>query len=260
MIKKIKFFLKNNVWLFLSIIVILLLWQTIYTFLDITYENADILLSSPYDTFLRFFKMIVTYDYWIAIGNTLLRGIIAVSITMILGILLGMVMGFYKTVKQILIPYIKLLQAIPPISWLILAIIWLTYNTVPIFVICVALIPVMVINTIEGVENIDPKIIEMAKLYKLSRKTRFKIYIGEIFPYIFSGITIVMGQAWKISAFAEVLSNPKYGIGKELKWALNNLEVLDTIVWTLSIILISAVFNIILGLVRRRIEKWKVKR
>lgn len=244
-------------WAIISVVVILLLWQIVYILIDLTYDNADILLSSPSDTFLRFFDMIFTFDYWLAITHTVYRGLIAVIITMLLGIGLGMTMGFNNIVRQLLMPYIKLLQAIPPISWLILALIWLTYNTVPIFVMCIALIPIMTINTIEGIENIDPKIIEMAKLYKLSRKTRLKIYIGEIFPYIFSGITIIIGQAWKISAFAEVLSNPKYGIGKELKWALNNLEIIDTLVWTLSIVLISAFFNLILSFTRRKIETWK---
>ncbi len=251
-----KFIIKQYIFI-ISVLALILLWQLVYMLLDTLYQNADILISSPYDTFVRFMKSMGEYSFWRAIFNTVLRGLSALILSIAFGSVLGLAMGFRKPVRQFFTPYIKLLQAVPPVSWIILAIIWLDNDIVPVFVMCVGLIPIMSINTTEGVMNIDPKIIEMANLYKLPKKTKLNIYIGSILPYMFSGISIIFGQAWKLAAISEVLSNPRFGIGSELKWSLSNLQITDTIVWTVVIIIISAFFNFLLGLVRRSIEKWK---
>lgn len=259
LIGKIKQFVKKQYIFIMSVIILILLWQVVYMILDTLYQNADILISSPYKTFLRFIESIGEYSFWRAVFNTMLRGLFALIISIAVGSVLGLATGFRKPIRQFFTPYIKLLQAVPPVSWIILAIIWLDNDIVPVFVMCVGLIPIMSINTTEGVMNIDPKIIEMANLYKLSKKTKLRIYIGSILPYMFSGISIIFGQAWKLAAISEVLSNPRFGIGAELKWSLSNLQITDTIVWTIVIIIISAFFNSLLGMVRRRIERWKTE-
>jgi NitT/TauT family transport system permease protein len=245
---------RNKIIFTLSVIGMIAIWQIISMLI-----NSEILLPSPYSTLKAFVKMIVTIDYWIAIGSTVMRGFLAVAISIIVGVGLGIAMGFSDIVKMIFLPYIKLIQAIPPISWIIIAMIWFHYEIVPIFVMSLNLIPIMTINTMNGIDEIDPKIIEMSNLYRLSRKTKFVIYLGSILPYILSGTAIVLGQAWKVSSIAETISNPTFGIGRKLKWSLSNLEIVDTFVWTVSIIIISAIFNKLLSIIRGKIEKWKRK-
>jgi NitT/TauT family transport system permease protein len=257
LISKARQFITRRYIFIISIAVLFLIWQVVYMLIDAWYQNADILISSPHAALVRFIESLGEYPFWRAVFSTVVRGLFALMLSIAIGTGLGLVMGFRKPMRQFFTPYIKLLQAIPPVSWIILAIIWLDNDIVPVFVMCVGLIPIMTINTTEGVLNIDPKIIEMANLYKLSKKTKLGIYIGSILPYIFSGISIIFGQAWKLAAVAEVLSNPRFGIGSELKWSLSNLQITDTIVWTVTIIIISAVFNSLLKLVRRRIERWK---
>ncbi|MFW5799412.1 MAG: ABC transporter permease [Spirochaetota bacterium] len=245
---------KKNYIFYISIIFMILLWHIISLIV-----NSEILLPSPIQTFQRFINMIKNTEFWLAVWHTIYRGLISLSIVIIIGVSLGLLMGFKKGARMFFTPYIKLMQSIPPVSWIIIAIIWVNYNVVPIFVMCIAILPIMTTTTMEGIKDLDQKIIDMTILYKLSKRTKLKVYIGSILPYVLSGITLCLGQAWKIAAIAEILSNPQYGIGVELKWTMSNLAIVDTFVWTISIVLISAIFNKILSILRNRIERWKNK-
>ncbi len=240
---------------YISIFIMIVIWQVLAMILD-----YEIILPSPKSTLLRLIDMILNepHIYFKAVLHTITRGLVAVIIIIILGVIFGLIMGVNKNVYSFLIPYVKFLQATPVVSWIILAIVWIDdYNLIPIFVMILTILPVMIINVIEGVKEIDPKILEMARLYELSTLSKIKIYIGSTIPYILAGSTIVVGQAWKVSAVAELLSNPDFGIGVSMNMSMLNIANVDTFVWTATIIIISGLFNALLGILRKKVELWK---
>lgn len=244
--------LKSNKISIISLIFGIFLWHIVANIIA-----NDIILPTPTETFLGIISLMSRDLFWPSLLHTVGRGLLAFFIIMLLGLTIAPLMYIWKILYKVIFPYIKLLQAFPVISWIILAVVWVNYNFVPVMVLVVTLLPIIVINVYEGLESIDPKILQLLKLYNINRIDRFKIYLGEIRPFIFSGAEIILGQIWKIAAVAELLGNPKYGIGVNLSWSLANLASVDTFAWTVIIMIISFVFNFVLGRFKFLGKRWK---
>jgi NitT/TauT family transport system permease protein len=72
------------------------------------------------------------------------------------------------------------------------------------------------------------------------------VYIPSAKPFIAVGLTSSLGLAWKVIAAAEVLSLPRYAIGSKLHDSKIYLESDRLMAWTLLIIIISYLFELVL--------------
>ncbi len=78
--------------------------------------------------------------------------------------------------------------------------------------------PIICTNVIEGIKNIDIKLIEMAKIYKIKKYRIIReIYLPSMVPFLIAAISTSFGIGWKVVIAAEVLSQPKYAIGTSLQ-------------------------------------------
>lgn len=145
-----------------------------------------------------------------------------------------------KKIDIFLSPFISMLQTIPNISWILLAIIWFGLNSkIVIFTIFISILPIFVINSREGINNTSKEYLEMAAVYQLKPLTIFtKIYIYSIKPYLRSAAVITGERAWKIGAMAELLSLDT-GIGAGLYWARNNLQTERIFAWTIVLVVLG---------------------
>jgi NitT/TauT family transport system permease protein len=74
----------------------------------------------------------------------------------------------------------------------------------------------------------------MAKVYDIRPLKIFKgIYLGSVKPFLAAGMNTALGLAFRVAVAAEVLANPKYGIGTKLLHAKYNLETAEVFAWTL---------------------------
>ena len=78
-------------------------------------------------------------------------------------------------------------------------------------------------------------------------------------PYFLSACTVSLGLCWKSGVSAEVIGIPSGSIGEKLYQSKLFLSTADLLAWTLTIILVSTLFErLFLFLVRklcRRIER-----
>src|SRR6056297_1481054 len=217
-----------------GIVGFILIWKII----SLNYK--PIILPSPELTFLNIYQKIKTISFWLNISYSFFRIITGYLLSMFVGVFLGTVMGLNERINCLLAPLISILQTIPNISWILLAIIWFGLNSkIVIFTIFISILPIFVINTEEGVKNTDHKLLEMAHIYDLSFwNTLSKIYFPSVKPYLNSAAVITIERAWKIGAMAELLSLDS-GIGAGLYWASNNLETEYIFAWTLVLVFLG---------------------
>lgn len=168
---------------------------------------------------------------------TILRFLIGLGIGVALGTVLGILFGINRHVEGILSPYISMIQAVPPVCWVVLALVWFGFNGKPcIFIVATASVPAMVLNLSKGVHNIDPELLEMGKLYHFSRrKTLAHIILPSIRPYYLSALNIVIGGGWKLVVMGEVLTTST-GIGGAITTARLNIEPDAIIAWALILV------------------------
>ncbi len=117
-------------------------------------------------------------------------------------------------------------------------------------------LPVIYTNILQGILSTDHKLIEMAQVFRLSlwKRIRF-IYIPALMPYLVTAASIGLGFCWKSGVAAEVIGQPLHSIGGELSEAKLNLMIPELFAWTAVIILVSTLFEKLVMILIRKIEK-----
>jgi len=238
---------------FASIAIMLVIWQLLAMYFD-----SDFIMPSPGKTFLTATKLFTDPDFIAVVGMTIIRGLIGFFISAFLGLLLGIVAGISQGFNAFLSPVLITVRSVPVIAILLLALIWFSPGTVPVFIALLTMFPFICTNVIDGIRSVDKDIIEMAKFYRISRgRIISEVYIPAIMPFIISGASSAMGIGWRAIIIGEVLSQPKYGIGTMMQAQQTFLNVDAVIAWTIIAVLISYGFEKIIRWSEHKIVVWK---
>lgn len=244
---------KDKRWIsIISIIVMIIIWELLSL-----YYNSDFILPTPWKTLIATINLLINKDFIFIAGSTILRGTIGFAIASLLGISIGIISGINKSFNAFLAPVLVVIRSVPVIAITLLALIWFRSNYVPVFIGILTMFPIICTNIIEGMKNVEPNLIEMAKLYKVEHFRIIKeIYIPAITPFIFSGISSALGIGWRAIIVGEVLSQPQYGIGTIMHSSQTYLNVDILIAWTVIAILISYCFEILISILKNKIIIW----
>ncbi|MDO7787687.1 ABC transporter permease [Desulforamulus aquiferis] len=246
----------NSTWLskglsLLSLIFFLGLWQVISGF------YKPVIVPSPMETVQALGNLMAGGKLWEHAGNSIGRGLIGFSIALLIGTPVGLLMGLSKLIRQMFQPYVVTLQVVPVISWLLLAMIWFGFERVPIFVVVISTLPLVIINLVQGVQNVNPRLTEMAKTFKVERRALIvEVYFPQVLPYLFAAMSAGLGTTWKAVAMAEFLSAQR-GIGAGMATARINLETPEVFAWTLLLVLMGLITDRALYIVNRRLTRWR---
>lgn len=230
------------------IIIWILIWQ-----LGAVLVDQPLYLPTPVNTLKSVLTLIQQKTFYVSVGATILRVCVGLCLSVILGIALGALSAKVKIVGMFLDPIVSIMKPIPIMSVIILLLLWLKGSTVPVAVCIMLCFPIIYTNTLEGVLNVDKKLLEMARIYKIKRGRIFKeIIIPSLKPHIFSSIMVCIGFSWKSVVTAEVLSSPKYSMGYNLYATKLYLNTQELFAWTLVIIL----FSLLVEKVFKKVFKW----
>ena len=152
------------------------------------------------------------------------------------------------------------IKAIPVASFVILVLIWISSANLSIVISFLMVFPIIYTNMYEGISNMDRQLLEMADVFGMKGRERFKyIYISQVLPFFRSACSVTLGMCWKAGVAAEVIGLPDRTIGENLYEAKIFLDTASLFAWTVVIICISVLFEkIFMGLVNKgasRIEK-----
>lgn len=237
----------------ISIIVMLAVWEVVALRI-----NSEQIMPGPWATLSATLRLFAEKDFLLVVGNTLFRGLIGFAIALILGIGLGIWAGINEKFEAFLKPWIVVMRSIPVVAFILLALIWFKSGSVPVFIGILTMFPMICTNVIEGIRNVDGKLVEMAKFYQISEKRIIKeVYVPAIAPFVVSGISSAFGIGWRAIVIGEVLSQPEFGIGSRMHAAQSFLNVDVLIAWTLIAILISFLFEKIIRWGEKNLIKWK---
>lgn len=226
----------------LTIIFWLGLWQLIYELVGL-----DVLVASPVDVIKRLIEFLPDANFWLSILNSF-KG---VAYGYILGVAVGTVMGiataFSSALNTLFKPFLTAVKTTPVVSFIILALIWLSKIQVPIFITFLMVLPVVWANISGGITSTDKNLIEMANTYDFGFKKKLKlIYLPSAIPYFVTACKTAVGLGWKAGIAAEVLCTPQNSIGIELRNSQVYLETVDLFAWTVIVIILSLVLEKVL--------------
>ena len=113
--------------------------------------------------------------------------------------------------------------------------------------------PVLTGNVIGGVKSTDPRLVELARAYRFTRKDVFRhVYFPSILPYLLAGTRSSLALSWKVVVAAEVLAQPARALGTGMQNAKAQLETPELFAWTTATVILAGATDIVLALVLRR--------
>jgi NitT/TauT family transport system permease protein len=221
-----------------GIFFLLVLWQLISMRID------PIILPSPLEVLDIFRREIFTISGLSETGVTLYRFFIAYLISVISGIFLGISLFRSNTLRNYLWPLITILQATPVISWVLLALLWFPSRMIPYFILGIFTLPIITINTFQGLKSTDEKLLEMASAYSIDEWGIFtKIMLPSMLPSFMSGVRITANSSLKVLATAEIIGRLPRGIGGKMNLAWTNIETDSLLAWTIYLVLLTGLLE-----------------
>ena len=187
-----------------------------------------------------------------AIGTSMARLLVGLTIAIAGGIVLGIFMARVEIVNQTIGSLVLGLQSIPSIAWVPLAILWFGLTDAGIiFVTAIGAIFAVTINTYTGVKNIDPNYIAAARnMGAKGTQLVTNVLIPAAFPYMISGFKQGWAFAWRGVIGAELLFS-FLGLG----FLLNVGRQLNDVSMVIATMLVIMGIGILIdGFVFKRIE------
>lgn len=234
---------------------VLLFWVLVW-YIVATFIGKEIFLPFPHTVLKRFSVLCQTAEFWATAVVSLWRIIRGFVYGVIIGFLIALLTHYIPFANAIISPFLRTVRAVPVVSFILLAFLWLNNDAIPIFIALLMVVPIIWENISAGLGALDKGILEMAKVYKIpQRKTFIKIIFPQLKPYFYSGALTSLGLAWKSGIAAEVISYPSIAIGKAMNNAKTTLDTAEVFVWTIMVVALSLIFELFIKLLFKKAVK-----
>jgi NitT/TauT family transport system permease protein len=195
---------------------------------------------------------------WEHIGASLMRVGVGFSLAILVAVPLGLWMGRVDGAFRTLNPVFQILRPISPIAWIPVAILWFGVgNASPVFLIFIAAVFPMIVQTAAGVHTIEKRYLRAAENFGVSRSKVFRqVIVPAVLPEIIVGMRISLGVAWLVVVAAEMIAL-RSGLGYLIIDSRNAGNRYDLVIAGMIII---GLIGLALDGIMRLLEKLKVVR
>ncbi len=235
----------------ISLVAFLSIWE-----LGVRFTGLGLLMPGPVEVVVGFFRAFVVpigrHTIWQHTLFSLRRVMVAYSVALVLGILLGITMGRIKTVEAIFRPFYEVIRPIPPIAWISVAILWFGLGEMTrYFIIFLSAFASITYTAFSGSRAVDPLLVGAARMLGANDHQVFTtVVMPSSVPYIFAGMQVAISSSWATVVAAEMVRSSE-GVG----WIIvSGMEVNDMQQILVGIAAIG-VMGFVLEVALREIEK-----
>src|SRR5437762_1713788 len=178
------------------------------------------------------------------IFSTVEHLIIAYSISVLLGVPIGILIGRYWVIEDLTRAYLIFIQTIPTIVLIVLVLIFLGSTPTGVEAVTVAsCFTYFTLNIIQGTKSIDRDLIEMAHTYGASELSIMRsIIFPSVIPFFLAAGRVTIGVAWQVTLFGEYLMGVK-GIGFQIQSYIGLSQTANVYSWGIIVVLLTILFE-----------------
>lgn len=202
-------------------------------------------------------------------GNMLFVNIIAslqvalsgFLVAIVVGVPLGLLMGWWTYADRFIRPIFELVRPVPPIAWIPLVVVWMGVGlqAKALIIFFTAFVP-CVINSYTGIKLTDQTLINVSRTFGASNFEIFrKVGIPSSLPMVFAGIRVALGNSWSTLVAAEMLA-ASAGLGYMIQIGRTVARPDIVIVGMVVIGAIGAVLSMFLSKAEKYFLRWKINR
>jgi ABC-type nitrate/sulfonate/bicarbonate transport system permease component len=186
---------------------------------------------------------------------------LGIGIAIVVGVLAGLVIGEHRWLRQSLMPVLDFARATPTVAFVPAIILTLGIGATPkIFLIFLGTVWPILLNTISGVEAINPAILETARSYRIPWQLRLRrVILPGATPQIVAGVRIALSVAVVLMVVSEIYGSP-VGLGNFILQSGSSFAVADTWGGTILIGLLGYALSVLLLCVEYFLLGWYFQR
>ena len=183
------------------------------------------------------------------------RVIAGFAMASVVGLVLGVALGWWRNVSEVLRPVIEAFRPIPPIAWTPLAILWFGVGNAPsYFLVFVGAVFPIFVNTFAAVRAVERSQINAALCLGASAPLLITdVIVPAALPIIFPGLRIALGVGWMCVVAAELIA-AQSGLGYMIQQSRMLLQTSSVLTGMIVIAAIGFAMNTAM----LRIEQWLV--
>lgn len=235
----------------ITLLFLLLLWH----FSAIMIGN-DILLPSVKQVLCFMASQLTEIQFYEAFLITLKRMLQGLFGSLFCAFILIVLEDFFSWMRQLIEPIITLIKAIPTVSYIILALIWFKQEGCVRFISFMVIFPLFYSALQIEMKKFNDETKELLTIYPVSRKERIvKLALPMLLPSLLNSFKLAFGMGLKASVMAEIMAAVRFGIGREMKLAQNNLVITEIFAWTVWIIFICLLVDVLIDYLCNQVEK-----
>ena len=176
------------------------------------------------------------------------------GLAVLVGVPLGLALGWFRPAFAAINPYIQILRPISPIAWIPVAILWFgVKDTAPVFLIFLASVFPITVSAMAAVQNMQLVYLRAAQNFGVRGLQLFRrIILPATLPQIITGVRIALGVAWLVVVAAEMIA-VNSGLGYLIIDARNAGKRYDLVVAGMVMI---GLIGLGLDLMVRQLEKF----
>jgi ABC-type nitrate/sulfonate/bicarbonate transport system permease component len=237
----------QHFWLLVAVIAI---WQAISVFGLRFNPQLDVMLPPPTAVFSAAVDLMQRGVLVTHIFDSLYRVLLAVGTASIIGIPLGLAMGWFPRFRSAVDPLLEFIRPIPPLAWIPLSILWFGIgDTQIVYIIFLAAFFPIVLNSMAGARDIDTYLVRAGQSLGARPGELFAtVVLPGAMPNIFTGVRIGLGIGWMALVAGELVAAPS-GLG----YMINNARTLFRSDYILLGMVLIGVLGLALDFIMRRL-------
>jgi NitT/TauT family transport system permease protein len=221
-------------------------------------KTESAIFPTPWAVVTGALELVEDGTLWEHITASLFRVGVGFGLAVLVGIPLGLWMGWVGGAYRTFNPIFQMLRPISPIAWIPVAILWFGVGEVsPIFLIFISSVFPLIVQTTSGVHTIDRRYLRAAANFGVSRTVLFRrVVIPAVLPEIIVGMRIGIGVAWLVVVAAEMIAL-RSGLGYLIMDSRNAGNRYDLVIAAMIII---GTIGLLLDGMTRLLERLKTVR
>jgi ABC-type nitrate/sulfonate/bicarbonate transport system permease component len=220
--------------------------------------GSDVYYYPPLQDVLTTFK-----DTWLFerfgsdVWPSLRRIAFGYAIAVIVGIAAGTALGSSRTLRRATGPIVEFLRSIPPPALIPFAIVVIGVgDDMKVFIIAFVCLWPVLLNTIDGIDGIDPTLRDIARVYGISGRDKLlRMTLPAASPQIFAGMRLSLSLALILMVISEMVASTN-GIGFFVLQSQRSFAIPEMWSGILLLGILGYLFNLVFMVIERRVLAW----
>lgn len=192
-------------------------------------------------------------------GISLQRLAIGMLLAMIIGTVIGIAMGLFKSVDAFFNDWVVAILAMPNLAWALFCSLAFGFGDIgPIVTVVLTGVPFVIMNVREGVRNTPTDLFDMARAFDVPRKrVIFHVLIPSLMPFLFAAARYAFALGWKGLVVAEVFGGQD-GAGWTIKFWYDAHRAYGVVGYALLFVIFALIFEkFMFDQLSKRLFKWR---